>query len=95
MPPQTPAQTDEREEAMSPYFAVFNCHVNRAQGRATRAFKRKFGPEPFEKNIRPRLKEGIMSIFQNRPNRWTRWYVAKITEFVNEDRKQRESSDAL
>ncbi len=68
---------------MSPQFAVFNLHVNKAGVKANKAFKEHFGVEMFKKHIAPLHKAGIMTIFDKSPNRYTKWWVIRVTGFVN------------
>jgi len=71
-------------EILDPFVAVFNGHVNDAQERADEAFVKRFGELAFEYEIRPHHKNGIMSIFQVKPNEYTVWYVEMIAVFANE-----------
>jgi len=72
-----------KKEKMSPGFALFNCHVNRAKDRAIASFIRKFGYDTFRKKLEPFLDKGIMSIFDEKPNKHTKFFVQRITRFVN------------
>lgn len=76
-------------ERMDPYFAVFNLHVNRAGYRADREFKAQFGLEMYEKHIAPLRRDGVMAIFQHKPNVYEFAWVALVTAFVNEKIKYR------
>ena len=73
-------------EKMDPHLSVFNCHVNKADRRAKAAFIEKYGKAVWDKQLQPKVKTGIMVIFKERPTKYTRFYVAAITKFVNEDR---------
>lgn len=73
---------------MDPGFAMFNSHVNRAKDRAKRSFIKKFGRKVWDKRLQPFIDAGIMSIFNKKPNRWTEFYVNKVTSFVNEGRNR-------
>lgn len=77
------AKTKER---MSQGFAVFNLHVNDAGDRASREFVAQFGQEKFDQKIKPFIDKGVMSIFDQKPTRWTLAWVTLVTAFVNEDR---------
>ena len=74
---------NEEQKPMSEYFAVFNCHVNNASERARRVFNKRFGAGSYRKHISPLVKRGIMSIFDDKPNTYTLFYVATITRIVN------------
>lgn len=77
----------QKHKAMDAYFAVFNCHVNNARARARRAFIAKYGRPAYMKVIYPYWRRGIMSIFHDKPTEHTKFFVDKITEFVNEGRE--------
>ena len=70
---------------MDIYFSTFNCHINNAKKRAIKKFKKKFGKTVFQKEIKPYLEKGIMSIFQENPNYYTEWFVKKIAKYVNDN----------
>ena len=65
-------------------FAVFNLHKNDAGKRADAEFVAQFGWTPFEEEILPLHKAGIMSIFNKEPSYYTSAWVALVTYFVNE-----------
>lgn len=69
-------------------MAVFNCHANDAKRRANRAFIEEFGRQVFNRRLVPIFRKGIMSIFEE-PNVWTRWWVDKVTEIVNQEEVSR------
>ncbi len=69
---------------MSTCFAVFNCHINHAQDKARKAFISKYGKPCYMKEVHPTVREGLMSIFNHKPNSFTTYFVAKIKHFVNE-----------
>jgi len=73
----------EESEKFDPYFAVFNCHVNGALGKASDAFKIKF-PGQFDTEIQPYIDKGVMSIFDESPNEYLTYFVNAITNTVNE-----------
>lgn len=70
------------KEKMNPYFAVFNAHDPDLR-KAREAFNKHFGKGVYQKRISPFMRKGIMTIFHKPPNNWTRWYVNRLTEFVN------------
>lgn len=74
----------EKKQNMDVYFAVFNCHVNNAKTKAVRRFNKKFGKETFNKEIRPFIKNGIMSMFHTEPNKYTKYFAETIQEIVNQ-----------
>lgn len=80
--------TDEKNERMDTYFAVFNLHVNDAGGRADAEFIKQFGQEKFDEEIAPLHKKGIMSIFQKDPTMFTMAWATLVTAYVNEDVKE-------
>ena len=71
-------------EPMTPGFAVFNCHCNNARERAKELFIARFGITKWAEKIKPFHDKGIMSIFNEKPNKYTQWYVDTITAIVNE-----------
>lgn len=73
----------ETKEPMDVYFAVFNCHVNNAKSKAIREFKKTYSPEIYDKEIKPFIKSGIMSIFQEKPNKYTLHFAETIQKYVN------------
>jgi len=77
----------EAEKRMGPTCSVFNCHVNNAGRRADEEFVALFGQKRFDRHIRPYHVEGIMSLFQCKPNKWQLVWVALVSAFVNEDRR--------
>ena len=83
-------------EKMNTIFAVFNGHVNEAD-RLAREVMRKRCPVWLERvEMIEREGGGIMAIFSNihtfpiRP--WTRRYADLVTQFVNENRIDREAT---
>jgi len=72
-----------QKEDMSNYEAVFNSHVNNAEDKAIKDFKKKYGDDIFNKEIKKFLNKGIMSIFRSQPNEYTLWFVNRITDYVN------------
>lgn len=74
-------------EKLSPYFAVFNGHVNEADKRA-RAFLAENSLTTWLEEIKAmEAKEnGIMALFNHEPTAATGAYVALVTLFVNEGR---------
>lgn len=75
------------ENVLDLRFALFNCHLNDAENRANAAFVKRFGQDAFDENIQPFLNKGIMAIFNEPPNKHTKWYVETVAVFVNEDRE--------
>jgi hypothetical protein len=68
---------------MDIYFATFNC-TKPDLAKAKRAFGRKFGAGSFKTWIQPYLDKGIMSIFKDSPNKYTKFYVETLARYVNE-----------
>ena len=77
----------QKEERMNHSFSVFNLHVNKAGERADKEFIAQYGQAAFNRYIAPRHKEGIMSIFNRKPNKYTLAWVTLVTAYVNENRK--------
>ena len=77
----------QKEERMDQCFSVFNQHVNKADKRADKEFIAQYGQPAFNCHITPRHKEGIMSIFNRKPNKYTLAWVTLVTAYVNENRK--------
>jgi hypothetical protein len=74
-----------QDEPMDPFFALFNCHINNAQEGAMKEFINTFGQDVWDKRIQPFMDKGIMSIFDKKPNKYTRWFVMKVQEIVNKE----------
>lgn len=68
---------------MDVYFAVFNCHENDALNKAISMFKEIYGQQRLEKCIQPFIDQGIMSIFNQSPNRSTKFFCLYIHRVVN------------
>lgn len=69
-------------------LAVFNLHVNNAGRRADEEFIAQFGEKRYRRHILPLHRAGIMTIFNKKPNQWQLVWVALVTAFVNEDRRE-------
>lgn len=74
----------EERTLMDHKFSVFNLHVNKAGDRAKTAFIARYGQKKWDKEIEPFHHAGIMSIFGQKPNEYTEWYVNAIWLFVND-----------
>lgn len=68
---------------MNAYLSVFNCHINDALGKAIKEFKSTYNERKFDKHIKPYLDAGIMSIFDTKPDRYTKFFVFYIQRVVN------------
>ena len=68
---------------MDAYFALFNCHVNNALEKTTEKYKEIWGAKRFEKKIQPFIDNGIMSIFNTKPNRDLKFFVFYNADVVN------------
>ena len=77
-----------RREWLSPKFAVFNLHVNKAGERADAEFTSQLGQESFDKHIKPCHDAGIMSIFQGARTPERAVWVALCTLFVNGEQEE-------
>ena len=73
------------KEIMTPHFAVFNQHINNAGERTKVAFDKRFGEGAWEKYMQKYEDNGIMTIFQEKPNEYTKWYAEAVAIFVNEN----------
>jgi len=76
-----------KEKRMDSGFAVFNLHCNTAGERANTEFIKQFGSKTFQRHILKRHEEGIMSIFDHKPNIYTVAWITLVTAYVNEDRE--------
>jgi hypothetical protein len=70
-------------EKMTPYFAVFNNHINDAKERALSVLDEYF--PSWAEEIRAVDKTGIMEIVQKEPTPATASFTALVTMFVNGD----------
>lgn len=68
---------------MDMFVSVFNQHVNGASRKAKAEFVKKFGKDEWAIRMQPFVKKGIMSIFNDKPTRWTKWYAKRVCEIVN------------
>ena len=76
------------EKPMDDFMAVFNCHVNKAHDRAKADFIEWFGPGSWKKSgMEKAEKDGIMIIFKRPPTAHTEFYVKRVAEYVNENRR--------
>ena len=69
---------------MSPYVAVFNCHINNAEKRANLDVIAKFGRALFFRVFPKIYRDGVMSIFHNPETPEKRYWVARCTRYANE-----------
>lgn len=75
--------TDSNPEKMDVQFSVFNNHINKAAERAKVAFLDLFDQKLWDKRIQPFVDKGIMSLFNEKPNTHSQFYVWTIWLFVN------------
>lgn len=75
--------TPPRDEPMDAFFAVFNGHINDAHKRTQRLMNKHFGPRTWQKHMAKYQKRGIMSIFEEPPNEYTKFYSVWVMAFVN------------
>lgn len=73
----------EQDKHFSEIEAIFNCHKNNAEARAKVAFIHKFGEDVWDKKIQPIIDNGIMDIFNEKPNVHTLFFVNAVFLFVN------------
>ena len=73
-------------EMLDVQFALFNCHINKAQEKVKILFIKRFGQDIWDKEIELFEKKGIMSIFDTKPTYHTEWYVEMMWYFVNQDK---------
>jgi hypothetical protein len=71
------------------FVAVFNSSESDRQ-QAKEDFIGKFGPEKFRVAIKPYLQKGIMSIFNDDANIYTKYYVERIAQY-SDDREYKRS----
>ena len=71
---------------MSPGFALFNQHVNKAGERAFALLDRHFPKWANEVRAAEQEGGGIMALLQTGPTPASAAYIALVTAFVNEDR---------
>lgn len=78
----------EDNEEMSPQFAVFNQHINDAEAKARKIFIAEYGLKTWHAKIVDVAQKGggIMTIFNEPPNEWTKFYVDAVMLFVNKGR---------
>lgn len=74
------------EPAMSPGFALFNLHCNKAGERAFALLDRHFTKWANEVREAEKAGGGIMVLLQNDPTPASAAFIALVTAFVNEDR---------
>lgn len=73
----------ERENKLDCYFALFNCHINDALNRTCDKFKEIYGAKRFESNIKPFIDKGIMSMFNQSPNKYLKFFIFYNKRIVN------------
>jgi len=71
------------KEPMDAKFAIFNCHINDAKDRAKDAFIAFHGKKAWNTYIQPKIDDGIMSIFNEVPNEYTKFFVYTVWTMVN------------
>lgn len=67
---------------MNDYFATFNCR-DEDQKKAKDEFIDAFDKETYTEKIKPYLKKGIMSIFEDESTPETMYYVKRLAFHVN------------
>ena len=73
---------------MDGHTAMFNNHVNDAFHMAKKDFIEHFNELAWDIEIQPFQKAGIMSIFEEQPNKHIAWFVARVKKYVNLTTKQ-------
>jgi len=68
------------------FIAVFNCHIGDALNKAKKEFKEKYSALVYKKEIEGFVENGIMAIFNQKPNVYTQYFADTITKFVNEEK---------
>lgn len=76
----------QNETKMDYYFAMFNCHKNNALEKTCNKFKEIWTDKKFESKIQPIIEAGVMSIFQEKPNKYTKFFVFYNRDIVNGER---------
>jgi hypothetical protein len=72
---------------MDYFVAMFNCHKNGGRRKSAKKFKEIWGEQKFKKKIQPFIRKGIMSIFDTKPNKYTKFFVLYNRDIVNGKRK--------
>jgi len=72
------------KESMGAYLSVFNQHLNDAAELTRADFIEIFGQEDWDREMQPFVDKGVMSLFQEEPNPYTKFYVKTVTKYVNE-----------
>lgn len=81
---KSPQAQVKKENQMTPYFAVFNNHINNADERAREVMKAFYSNDLKELVKIEKKGKGIMIIFQEEPSLSTFLYTGLVTAFVNE-----------
>jgi len=69
---------------MNEGLSLFNSHIGNADKKAKKAFIERFNQEIWDEELQPLIEKGAMSIIlENKPNKYTLWYVNAVTAFVN------------
>lgn len=69
---------------MSPYFALFNQHINNAGKRANRDVIQKYGRDTFMQYFPKAYRSGIMGQ-TSIPDEIAQFYLDRVTTYVNEE----------
>lgn len=72
------------QEFLNPRWALFYGHRNDATERAKTKFITSNGKNCWNKEIQPFVNQGIMSLFNAKPNKWTVEFLKDVCRFVNE-----------
>ena len=76
----------ENQEIMNAYLSVFNSHINDAEKKAIISFQKCYNRKVYNKYIKRFVDNGIMGIFDESPNEFTKFFVSEIERIVNIDR---------
>ena len=82
-------EAEPEREQLSPAFSVFNNHANDADKKARACLNEYFNGSLEELERIEKKHNGIMGIFDEKPNIHTAAYVALVTYIVNEGRTKR------
>ena len=78
---------------MDLYASVFNCHVNDALEKAKKVFIETYGLRKYIKCIKPYIDNGVMSMFDEMPNKYTMFFALYIKRVVNLPQRRLSEND--
>lgn len=72
-----------KKQKMDYRFALFNCHINNGLEETKKKFIEIWGQKKYDEVFQPVIDKGIMSIFQKKPNKYTKFIVFYNQKIVN------------